>query len=58
MIMYELMYVIGMYYEQLCDDRDCYIKIFYDNIVGGIGNKNVNIYFIFDRYLYDVEFVF
>lgn len=56
-ILHELMHAIGMHHEQSRDDRDRYIKIFYDNIVGGTGNKNMNIYPTFDRYPYDAESV-
>lgn len=56
-IIHELMHAIGMHHEQSRDDRDRYIKIFYDNIVGGTGNKNMNIYPTFDRYPYDAESV-
>lgn len=56
-IIHELMHAIGMHHEQSRDDRDRYIKIFYGNIVGGTGNKNMNIYPTFDRYPYDAESV-
>lgn len=51
------MHAAGMHHEQSRDDRDRYIKIFYDNIVGGTENKNMNIWPTYDRYPYDAESV-
>nr|XP_022309328.1 blastula protease 10-like [Crassostrea virginica] len=56
-ILHELMHAAGMHHEQSRDDRDRYIKIFYDNIVGGTENKNMNIWPTYDRYPYDAESV-
>ncbi|XP_048751216.2 protein SpAN-like [Ostrea edulis] len=56
-ILHELMHAAGMHHEQSRDDRDRYIKIFYDNVVGETGNKNMNIHPTYDRYPYDVESV-
>ncbi|XP_061185102.1 protein SpAN-like [Saccostrea echinata] len=56
-ILHELMHAAGMHHEQSRDDRDHYITVNYNNVVGGTSNKNMNIHPTYDRYPYDAESV-